>query len=142
MEKDLEIEKLKKEIEEFKLHNLDLQKQVVSKNDQYDCLEEEFLSLQNNYSENIIIQSMNEMKTRYDTMIKMTVPIHKYKSLNEKYEKLVKNYSGCSVLIEHIIKLMRSIEREIPYLRTDKKNILLKAELELMTVKEILGDSI
>jgi hypothetical protein len=37
---------------------------------------------------------------------------------------------------------MRSIEREIPYLRTDKKNILLKAELELITVKEILGDSI
>jgi hypothetical protein len=81
---------------------------------------------------------MNEMKTRYDIMIKTTVPTYKFTLLNEKYNKLVKNYSGCSVLVDYIIKLIQKSERDI----VNRKDILLKAELELITIKEILEDSI
>lgn len=103
-------------------------------NEKYNCLEEEFIKLKGEYSENTIIQSMNEMKSRYDIMIKTTVPSYKYKLLDEKYNNLVKNFVGCSVLIDYIIKLLKKSERDI----MNRKDILLKAELELITVKEIL----
>jgi hypothetical protein len=127
-----------KELVELKRENEKLQKSLNSLKEQYNCLETEFVNLQTEYSENIIIQSMNEMKTRYDIMIKTTVPSYKFTLLNEKYNKLVKNYSGCSVLVDYIIKLIQKSERDI----VNRKDILLKAELELITIKEILEDSI
>ena len=127
-----------KELVELKRENEKLQKSLNSLKEQYNCLETEFVNLQTEYSENIIIQSMNEMKTRYDIMIKTTVPSYKFTLLNEKYNKLVKNYSGCSVLVYYIIKLIQKSERDI----VNRKDILLKAELELITIKEILEDSI
>ena len=127
-----------KELVELKRENEKLQKSLNSLKEQYNCLETEFVNLQTEYSENIIIQSMNEMKTRYDIMIKTTVPTYKFTLLNEKYNKLVKNYSGCSVLVDYIIKLIQKSERDI----VNRKDILLKAELELITIKEILEDSI
>jgi hypothetical protein len=127
-----------KELTELQRENEKLQKSLNSLKEQYNCLETEFVNLQTEYSENIIIQSMNEMKTRYDIMIKTTVPSYKFTLLNEKYNKLVKNYSGCSVLVDYIIKLIQKSERDI----VNRKDILLKAELELITIKEILEDSI
>jgi hypothetical protein len=127
-----------KELVELKRENEKLQKSLNSLKEQYNCLETEFVNLQTEYSENIIIQSMNEMKTRYDIMIKTTVPSYKFTLLNEKYNKLVKNYSGCSVLVDYIIKLIQKSERDI----VNRKDILLKAELELITIKEILEDSV
>ena len=127
-----------KELVELKRENEKIQKSLNSLKEQYNCLETEFVNLQTEYSENIIIQSMNEMKTRYDIMIKTTVPSYKFTLLNEKYNKLVKNYSGCSVLVDYIIKLIQKSERDI----VNRKDILLKAELELITIKEILEDSI
>lgn len=134
-----------KELTELQKENVELQKslntlkeQYSSLNEQYNCLEMEFINLKKEYSENIIIQSMNEMKTRYDIMIKTTVPCYKYKLLDDKYNKLVKNYSGCSVLIDYIIKLIHKSEKDI----VNRKDILLKAELELITIKEILEESI
>lgn len=119
---------------ELQEENEKLKKELSTLNERYNCLEEEFMKLKKEYSENIIIQSMNEMKTRYDVMIKTTVPSYKYKLLDEKYNKIVKNCLGCSVLIDYIIKLIQKSERDI----MNRQDILLKAELELITIKEIL----
>lgn len=127
-----------KRLVELQRENVELQTSLSNLREEYNCLEEEFVILQKEYSENIIIESMNEMKTRYDIMIKTTVPSYKYKLINEKYNKLVKNYTGCSVLIDYIIKLMQKVEKDI----VNRKDILLKAELELITIKEILEESI
>lgn len=124
----------KEELTELQKQNIELQKELSILNEKYNCLEEEFIKLKGEYSENTIIQSMNEMKSRYDIMIKTTVPSYKYKLLDEKYNNLVKNFVGCSVLIDYIIKLLKKSERDI----MNRKDILLKAELELITVKEIL----
>lgn len=140
-ESDITESNLMEEINLLKKENYELTNKLKLLNEQYKYLEDELDDLQNEYSENIIIQSMNEMKIRYDNMIKTTVPVYKYNVLNEKYEKLVKNFAGCSVLIDHIVKLLRSIENETT-LRNERKNILLKAELELITVKDILEDSL
>ena len=117
----------KSEIEQLRL-------ELCSLKERYNCLEKEYVKLKGEYSENVIIQSMNEMKTRYDTMLKTTVPVYKYKLLEEKYDRLVKKYFGCSVLIEYIIKLIERSESDI----VNRKDILLKVELELTTIKEIL----
>lgn len=124
----------KEELTELQKQNIELQKELSILNEKYNCLEEEFIKLKTEYSENTIIQSMNEMKSRYDIMIKTTVPSYKYKLLDEKYNNLVKNFVGCSVLIDYIIKLLKKSERDL----MNRKDILLKAELELITVKEIL----
>jgi hypothetical protein len=126
------------EKDELEKENAESKRLLNILKEKYNCLEKEFVNLQAEYSENVIIQSMNEMKTRYEIMVKSTVPCFKYKLLDEKYNKLIKNYSGCSVLVEYIIKLLQKSESDI----INRKDILLKAELELITIKEILEDSI
>lgn len=115
----------------LKQENIILREKLDKLQCKYDLLEIE-------YSENMIIQSMNEMKQRYDTMIKSTVPLYKYKLLTEKHNELIKNYSGCNVLLEHVLKILKSIENNV----ICDKNALFKAELELLTIKDILEGSI
>lgn len=105
----------------------------------YNKLKSDYDILKNEYSENIIIQSMNDMKVKYDTLLKNTVPLFKFHLINEKYKVLVKSFTGCSILIDHIIKLLKRIDNTNVF---DRKNIIYKTELELVTVKEILEDSI
>ena len=125
-------EALDNDVEKMRNEHILLQKE-------YDSLQKEYDSLQTNYSENIIIQSMQEMKERYDKMVKSTVPIHKYDILYEKYKKLVKNFSGCTIILEYVIKTLKQLNRT---LFTESKNVLFKAELQLEMIKEILEDSI
>ena len=135
--KEMNLE-LQKENVELKKNNEELKQEYNCLEEEYKCLDETYNCLKKEYSENIIIESMNEMKKRYDTIVKTTVPSYKFTLLNNKYNKLVKNFTGCSVLIDHIIKLINKVENDI----MNRKNILCKAELELITIKEILEDSI
>lgn len=105
----------------------------------YNKLKSDYDVLKNEYSENIIIQSMNDMKIKYDTLLKNTVPLFKFHLINEKYKVLIKSFTGCSILIDHIIKLLKRIDNMNVF---DRKNIIYKTELELVTVKEILEDSV
>lgn len=129
-QKNDELQKTNSRLQELQ----ELQDSLDKLNERYNCLEEEYVKLKGEYSENIIIQSMNEMKTRYDIMMKTTVPSYKFTLLNEKYNNLVKNRIGCSVLIDYIIKLIQKSENDV----VNRRDIILKAELELITVKEIL----
>lgn len=102
-------------------------------------LSEDHQELLTNYSENMIIQSMNDMKAKYDLLMKSSVSSHRYNLLQEKFTRLIKGFSGCSVLIEHTIKVLKEA-KNVNII--DKKNLISKAELELITIKEILEDSI
>jgi predicted nuclease with TOPRIM domain len=105
----------------------------------YDNLQEKYDKLLNDYSENVIIQSMNDMKQKYDTLIKTSVSLYKHQILQDKFTNLIRSFSGCSVLIDHTVKVLKQT-KNVHLL--DKKNLISKAELELITIKEILEDSI
>ena len=139
MEFENKYEALKKQYDALEKQFATLDNDVEKMRNEHEILQKEYDSLQTNYSENIIIQSMQEMKERYDKMLKSTVPIHKYDILYEKYKKLVKNFSGCTIILEYVIKTLKQLNRT---LFTESKNILFKAELQLEMVKEILEDSI
>ena len=139
MEFENKYEALKKQYDALEKQYATLDNDVEKMRNEHEILQKEYDSLQTNYSENIIIQSMQEMKERYDKMLKSTVPIHKYDILYEKYKKLVKNFSGCTIILEYVIKTLKKLNRT---LFTESKNILFKAELQLEMVKEILEDSI
>ena len=123
-----------------------LQEKYDNLQEKYDNLQEKYNNLFNdynilseNYSENVIIQSMNDMKIKYDNVIKSSVSLYKYQILQEKFTRLIRGFSGCSVLIDHTIKVLKESKNST---FVDKKNLISKAELELITIKEILEDSI
>jgi hypothetical protein len=116
-----------------------LQDKYDNLQDKYDKLFEDYNILSENYSENIIIQSMNDMKIKYETLIKSSVSLYKHQLLQEKFTRLIRGFSGCSVLIDHTIKVLKE-SKNTTFI--DKKNLISKAELELITIKEILEDSI
>ena len=59
----------------------------------YQNLQSEHGKLKTEFSENIIIQSMNEMKERYERLVQSSVPNHKYNLLYERYTKIVKYFT-------------------------------------------------
>lgn len=127
-----EIDILQEDNDKLQQDNYKLQKD-------YDKLQEEYDKLLNDYSENVIIQSMNDMKQKYDTLLRSTVSLYKHQILQDKFTNLIRSFSGCSVLIDHTIKVLKQSKNAN---LLDKKNLISKAELELITIKEILEDSI
>ena len=127
-----EIDFIQEDNDQLQQDNYKLQKE-------YDKLQEEYDKLLNDYSENVIIQSMNDMKQKYDTLLRSTVSLYKHQILQDKFTNLIRSFSGCSVLIDHTIKVLKQTKNAN---LLDKKNLISKAELELITIKEILEDSI
>jgi hypothetical protein len=117
----------------------DLYQRFVELENRYTELHKEHTNLLEEYKENVIIQSMNEMKERYERLLKTSVSKIKYEMLSEKYLKVLKTSSGCTVVLDHSTNLIRKAERAYS---TDFKNCLTKIEADLLLVKEILEDSI
>lgn len=115
-----------------------LQRNYESLKNDYKSLKNDYDRLQNEYSENIIIQSMNEMKERYTRLLQTTVPNFKYKLLCEKYVMLVKQSSACCVFIDYAVKLLKHIEM----IRPNDKNQMLKIEMQLLSIKDLLEDEL
>lgn len=103
-----------------------------------DQLKLEYNQLKLEYSENHIIQSMNDMKERYERLISTSVPNHKYQLILEKFTKLYKHTSSSIVLLDHIGKNIRSIEK-MSFIH-EIKNLLKKIDLQLTTTKDILQE--
>ena len=103
---------------------------------EYDILKQEHSSLKHEYSENVVIESMNDMKKKYESMLKTTISLYRYQVLDDKCKRLIRGFSGCSVLIDHVIRALKQIDIN----SLDRRNILYKIELELITVSEILQD--
>ena len=115
-----------------------LQSEYAKLQSEHAKLQSEHAKLQNDYSENTIIQSMNEMKERYQRLLQTTVPNYKYKSLSEKYIVLIKKITGCCVLIDYIIKIFKQID----LIRPNDTIQMSRIEMQLLTIKDLLEDSL
>lgn len=109
-----------------------LERKYLELNTQHSNLVEEF-------KENVIIQSMQEMKERYERILKTHVPKIKHDILSEKYFKLLKTSSGCTVLLDHATNLLNQTEKSYP---SDYRNYINKISIDISIVKDILEDSI
>lgn len=106
---------------------------------EYDELLREFESLQHDYSENTIVQSMNDMKDRYNALVRNTVPLQKYSRLEENFESLRQKANAAVVLIEHTVEQLKEIEKSM----FSSSNLsMYRAELGLVITKEILENSL
>lgn len=112
---------------------LDLQKKYDQLELKYNELENEHNLLKHETSENVIIESMNEMKKRYDVMIRNTVSMHKHETLIEKYKDLKKTLIGVEMMIKRILQILRKIN-------IDSDGHIFKIEVELNILKEILEE--
>lgn len=105
---------------------------------EYEELDNKYATLVDNYKENTIIQSMNDMKKKYDSLIANTVPNYRYNMLNTKYEELVKVITSLEIFINHISKAVKNLEDTSTY----DSNLVYKIQLELLILKEIIQDAI
>lgn len=131
---------LKTEHATLKKEHTTLKKDHATLKTEYITLKNEYITLKNEYSENVIIQSMDDMKQRYDRLMQSTVPKHKYTLVYDKYSRMVKYFSGCSVLIDHILKSVKKLNRTL--YNQDTKHIINGIEMELITTRDILEESI
>ena len=90
-----------------------LNKEYEILNENYNILYEKYNSLnieneklKEEFKENTIIQSMNEMKDRYDRLLRSSVTKTKYEVLNDKHMKVLKVNSACTVILEQIDNLL------------------------------------
>lgn len=104
----------------------------------YENLLVEFNKMKLEYSENTIIQSMNDMKDRYNELVSNTVSLYKYKTLETKYNNLYKGCYSSLAIVGHIKKLLGNIERRYIY---DPTKSIDRANNDLDTMLEILEDS-
>ena len=87
----------------------------------YEELLKEHLKLKHDFSENVIIQSMNSMKDMYNEKIHELDKINvNYELLNQKYNELNKLYNELEIFVHHLetsesylIKKKRSLEDNI-----------------------------
>ena len=131
---------LQQENKTLKTEHATLQEEYATLQQEYATLKEEHATLKEEYSENVIIQSMNDMKQRYDRLMQSTVPKHKYTLIYDKYSRMVKYFSACSVLIDHILKTITKLNRTL--YNQDTKQVINKIEMELITTRDILEESI
>lgn len=106
----------------------------------YQNLQSEHGKLKTEFSENIIIQSMNEMKERYERLVQSSVPNHKYNLLYERYTKIVKYFTTCSVLLDYVYKQVRHMDRSV--YNSEMKQTLHKIENDITTTKNILEEGL
>lgn len=117
----------------------DLYKRFVELENKYIELHKEHTNLLEEYKENVIIQSMNEMKERYERILKTSVSKIKYEMLSEKYLKTLKTSSGCTVILDHTTDLIHKAEKSYS---TDLKYYLSKIENDVSLIKDILEESV
>jgi hypothetical protein len=102
----------------------------------YDELLKKYDDLLEECKENVIMESMNEMKHKYNDLVKHTVPVYKYNLLTKKYEVTYTTLLSCGAIIDHIAKVLKGLET-----RYDTSKIL-QAQLELIMLKDIINESL
>lgn len=105
-----------------------LQQELQILKDDYSLLYEKHSKLQQETSENTIIQSMNDMKLQYQEILRNTVSKEKYEDLLMEYERLYSTIHGVKILIQNVNKHVHS------------SNTAIYSRLKI--IKEILNDTI
>lgn len=104
---------------------------------EHDELLEKYNTLQNEYSENTIIQSMHDMKERYEILLETTVSIYKYELLERKCDRLTNYGIATKVLVDHLLKLAKKLEEKLV---ASERSDLYKIEVHLMAISDMLED--
>jgi hypothetical protein len=128
------------EYEKLKAEYDTLSKQHATLQTEHATLQTQHAKLQTEFSENVIIQSMNEMKDRYERLVQSSVPNHKYNLLYERFTKIIKYFTACSVLLDYIYKQVKQFDRLV--YNTDMKQSLQKIEMDITTTKNILEEGL
>lgn len=105
---------------------------------EYETLQAQFKALEQEYSENTIIQSMNDMKEQYEELLRTTVSMYRFRSVEDKNNKLILNATACSIICNHLVRLLKEIETNI--FDTSSRDNLYKAQVQSSIIKEILDD--
>lgn len=110
---------------------------------EYEELLSKYNDLKYDYQENTIVQSMNDMKKRYERLLETTVSLEEYKKLEAVKKSAERKLIATSVLTEKIIDSLKKFEQEIVQTYTNDNDILAhyqlyKIQLHMMFLKEIL----
>lgn len=119
----------------FELNKL-IDENELLKKEKYD-LQKDLDDLKHEYSENTIIQSMNDMKERYEELMSTTVPLYKYNHIKTKYNNIYKTMMGAIILNNHIKKTLEDIDNRLLY---DRNATINKIKTELIVINEIMED--
>lgn len=92
-----------------------------------------YKELEEMYSENTVIQSMNDMKERYQELMQTTVPKFKYTFLEEKHEKLVRAAIGISAMLDNFSRQLR---------KDSSMDRIKKIQIGLSLLKEMIDEYI
>lgn len=112
-----------------------LEREYKALEKQYKSLDNEHRALQHEFSENTIIQSMNDMKEKYNHLLETTVPSYKYELLDERHTELHNKTLACSVLLDYIISSIRKFDNIFVNMGELDVN---KIEMQLTILKELL----
>jgi len=89
-----------------------------------------------NYSENTIIQSMHDMKERYEELQRETVSLFRYNQLEKDYKHQNKVINAVLVILEKTSNRLRDIEL------LDKDKEIYRCEIELLIITDLLQEII
>lgn len=126
---------LNKRYRELNERHSELNERHSELNECYNELNERHIKLESDYSENTIIQSMNDMKRRYDELIESSVSIYKYNALDKKYKNLSKIITCGDILLDYNIKILKRMENIY-----HQNSNLQKIQTNLITLKMIIDE--
>ncbi|NDC95953.1 hypothetical protein EB118_21455 [bacterium] len=113
----------------------ELNNKYTELNNKYTELQKEHTNLQHNYSENTIIQSMNDMKKRYDDLVSQTVPLYRYEHSQKSLKHIQKKCSAINYFLEHVLKQLKKLDSFLP---PNNENNLYKIQFEIITIMDML----
>lgn len=105
---------------------------------EYENMQQQYEVLEAEYRENTIVQSMNDMKEQYEELLKTTVSMYRFRSLEDKHNKIVLNANAGSIICNHVIRLLKEIESNL--FDTTSRDNLYKAHVQVSIIKDILDD--
>lgn len=118
-------------------NQLELEEKYVYLYDKYITLLKKYKDLCNEYSENTIIQSMKDMKERYQQLEMETVPLYRYEDLEKRNNKQKRVINAVLTILENTSKRMRLLDNSVLF---DKQKDLNRCEIELVIIKELLEE--
>lgn len=117
---------------------LQLKREYSKLLEKFQELQVEHDDLQMEYQENTIIQSMNDMKERYEQLMTSTVSLFKFNLLEKKFNELYRMASAGSVIIEHVKKQLTDLSGRM--YSTSLTTDVLKVESHLNLLQEIMDE--
>jgi hypothetical protein len=114
---------------------LDMEEKYVFMYDKYIKLYNKYKKLNKEFSENTIIQSMNDMKERYEQLERESISLYMYEELEKKYNKQNKVINAVLTILENTSNRLRKLDN---VLLIDKQKELYRCEIELVIISELL----